>query len=290
MSRVLYYCFLLPLSKLPLSVLYLLSDLLYVGIYKIAGYRTKVVMQNLRNSFPEKSGDELNRIASAFYRHLCDIIIESIRMISMSKSEAISRMQLKNPDLLQKYADDNQSVIIVAGHYNNWELAALALCPQASHLIVGFYTQFTDPFMEHIVRKSRGRFGILLVPTKDVSTCFKEYENELIAPLFGADQSPSNLNNAHWVQFLNQDTPVAGGTEYYAHKYNYPVLFGRIEKVKRGYYEFELSVLTQTPRETSQGEISRMHTEKLEKIIKEKPEFWLWTHRRWKRKREHIPA
>jgi Kdo2-lipid IVA lauroyltransferase/acyltransferase len=285
MSRILYYLILLPLSKLPLSALYYLSDLIFLLIYRIAGYRRKVVMQNLRNSFPAKSDIELNRIESAFYRHLCDIIIESIRMVSMSKAEAISRMRLKNPELLESYAGANQSVIIVAGHYNNWELAALALAPQSAHQIIGFYTQFTDRFVEQKLRESRGKFGILLVPTKEVSECFKTHENKLIAPLFGADQSPSNINNAHWVPFLHQETAVAGGTEYYAKKYNYPVLFGKIEKIKRGFYEFELTVLTDIPKDTLHGEISEMHTRHLETIIRQKPEFWLWTHRRWKRKR-----
>lgn len=285
MSRILFYLFLLPLSKLPLSVLYNLSDITFLLIYRIAGYRTKVVRQNLRNSFPEKADEELKSIEKAFYRHLCDIIIESISMISMSKAEAISRMRMKNPELLESYAQANQSVIIVAGHYNNWELAALALAPQSVHQIIGFYTQITDRFMELKVRESRGKFGILLVPTKEVSECFKAHENNLIAPLFGADQSPSNISNAHWVTFLHQETAVAGGTEYYAKKYNYPVLFGKIEKIKRGFYEFELIVLTDNPKDTLQGEISEMHTRKLESIIRQKPEFWLWTHRRWKKKR-----
>lgn len=273
------------MSRLPISVLYALSDALFVVLYRWSGYRTGVVMENLRNSFPERSAAEIKAIAEQFYRHLCDLMIESVAMMNMTREEAIARGRVVNPELLDPYAAAGQNVILVSGHYNNWELIALSFHPQVPHTAIGFYTQLTDPFMERKMRDSRGRFGTVLLTTRQVKQSFVDFAGQLSMPMFGADQSPSNLHNVHWMTFLHQDTPVALGAERYAREYGYPVVFLKTTKVKRGFYEMELLLLEENPRDTAPGQITEQHTRTLEAIIREQPAYWLWTHRRWKRKR-----
>ncbi len=285
MSRIAYYLFLKPLSLLPLPVLFRFSDVLYVVLYHLLGWRKKVVYGNMSRSFPEKSEQEIRRLMRAFYRHLCDVMVESIRMFSMSKEELIRRCRVKNPELFEKYAAEGRNIVIAAGHYNNWEMAGVGCGPQVAHDDLALYKPLSDPFMDARLRASRGRFGLELIPTKSARRAFEDYTDRLTAILFGADQSPSNPKRAYWTTFLNQDTAVMYGTEKYAREYNYVVVFGHTVKLRRGYYTLEFSTLTEHPQETAPGEISEMHTRALEKIIIENPQYWLWTHKRWKHKR-----
>lgn len=286
MSRILYYLLVKPLSLLPLPVLYRLSDLLYVVLYYIAGFRKKVAWTNLRNSFPDKSPAELKRIMRRYYRHMCDLLAESIRMFSMSKEEAIRRCPLINPELLQAHYDAGKSVILVAGHYNNWELAAMAFDVQAPHTTVGVYTPLTDPFFEKKVQESRGKYGMVLLPKQQTATFFEEQKEALNLYLMGADQSPTYAKKVYWMTFLGQETAVAFGTEKYAKQYDYPVVFGHIRKLRRGYYEMWFENVETEPLKAPYGSITEAHTRVLEKDILAAPEYWLWTHKRWKRKRK----
>lgn len=286
MSRILYYLLVKPLSLLPLPVLYRLSDLLYVVLYYIAGFRKKVAWTNLRNSFPDKSPAELKRIMRRYYRHMCDLLAESIRMFSMSKEEAIRRCPLINPELLQAHYDAGKSVILVAGHYNNWELAAMAFDVQAPHKTVGVYTPLTDPFFEKKVQESRGKYGMVLLPKQQTATFFEEQKEALNLYLMGADQSPTYAKKVYWMTFLGQETAVAFGTEKYAKQYDYPVVFGHIRKLRRGYYEMWFENVETEPLKAPYGSITEAHTRVLEKDILAAPEYWLWTHKRWKRKRK----
>lgn len=286
MSRILYYVILKPLSYLPLSVLYVLSDGVYVLLYRMFGFRKKVVLTNLRNSFPEKSEAEIQEIAAKFYQHLCDIIIEAVRMFSMPKAELLRRCPVTNPELLDQYAAQGKGVIIVAGHYNNWELAAVACGLQIAHDTMGIYHPLSDDFMDKKLLQSRGRFGMDLVHKKSVKKYYEDNKHRLVASMYGADQSPSNAKKAYWMRFLNQDTAVPYGAEKYAKEYNLPVLYGAVSKLRRGYYEMTFQTLEDTPSESPYGRISELHTKALETQILEAPEYWLWTHRRWKKKRE----
>ncbi len=282
---LLYYLLIRPLSLLPVPVLYGLSSFTYVLLFHVLRYRHKVVFGNLRNSLPEKSETEINAIASTFYRHLCDLFVESIMMFSMSKQEAIERFRIKNPEVLDNYYKKGQSVIVVSGHYNNWEYAALSPVPQLMHKVLGIYTPLKNQFMDRKVRESRERFGSVFLPKDKVDDYFNKYKDELIAPLFAADQSPGDPHKAYWTTFLHQDTAVAFGPEKYAKKYNYPVVFAYIQKVKRGYYEASLETVVDNPTESEYGYITEQHTKLLEQEILEQPEYWLWSHRRWKHKR-----
>lgn len=288
MGKIAFFLFVKPLSLLPLPILYLLSDFFYLIIYYGFGYRKKVVFNNLKNSFPTKTDQEITVIAKGFYSHFCDLIIEAIKMFGISKEELIRRCKVRNPELMQQYFDEGKSLIIPAGHYNNWEMAATASNLQIPHQSIGIYAPLKNKFVNDKIRTSRAKFGLELLPKKEIKIGFEKDKNRLTAVLFGADQSPTSkasANSSYWTTFLNQETGVMIGSEKYAKQYDYPVVFGKVTKVKRGYYEFEFITLEDNPRVTGFGEISEKHTRLLEEIILENPQYWLWTHRRWKRKR-----
>ena len=188
MSKVLFYIIVQPLSYAPFWVLYRISDVIFLLIYYLFKYRKVVVLKNITNSFPNKSKDEINSIAKSFYRHFCDLIVEAIKMFGISERELIRRCKIRNPELLQHYFDLGKSVIIPAGHYGNWEMAATASNLQIAHQTVGVYSPLKNPFVNHKIAESRARFGLELVPINELKTFFKEYHGSPMAVLFGSDQ------------------------------------------------------------------------------------------------------
>lgn len=286
MAAVLYYLFLKPLSLLPIRVLYVVSDVLYLLLYRLFGFRKKVVLSNLRNSFPEKSEKEIKQIANRFYSHLFDVVIESIKSFSISEQELLDRAKVLNPEIFDPFFKKGKSLILSAGHYNNWEMSATSLAGQIPHHLVALYKPLGNNLLNDKVQASRGQLGMELVPKSKNRDLFKDALKQPTAIVLGSDQSPSNAKKAYWMEFLNQDTAVLFGTEKYAKQYDYPVLTVWIEKVKRGYYELTFEVISEHPQEEEYGAITERHTRMLEQEIREKPEYWLWTHKRWKRKRE----
>jgi Kdo2-lipid IVA lauroyltransferase/acyltransferase len=278
-----FYGVLIPISYLPYSVLYFLSDGLYVVIYKMVGYRKKVVLQNIANSFPEKTHEEHLQIVSAFYSHLCDLVVESIKVFTISDEQVKQRFRFINPEYIDRFFEKGQSVILAGGHYNNWELFAVAIDEAIKHQSVALYKKLNNKFFDEKMRSSRGKYGLRMISTK---TAKEEFEKDgLRVIIFGVDQSPRNPKTCYWSDFLSQDTSMSFGVEKYAKEYNYPVLYGRINKVKRGHYTFEFSDALEEPRRTSHGEITKRIHHLLEKDIVAQPEYWLWSHKRWKHKR-----
>lgn len=285
MGKLLFLLFVKPLSLLPLPILYRLSDCLYFIVYYGIKYRKTVVFSNLKNSFPDKSTAEITLIAKGFYQHFCDLIIEAIKMFSISATELKERCSIINPELMENYAAQGKSLIIPAGHYNNWEMAATACNHQIPHQPIGIYAPLKNKFINEQIRLSRARFGMELLPKRSIKLGFEKNKDRLVAMLFAADQSPTLARAAYWTTFLNQETGVMVGPEKYAKKYNFPVVFVKIVKLKRGYYTFEFIPLEDNPATTKFGEISEKHTRILEEIIIENPQYWLWSHKRWKRKK-----
>lgn len=285
MAKLLYYLLLKPLSLLPLFVLYRLSDLLHLVLYRLVGFRKKVVLNNLRNAFPEKSEPEIKVIARKFYAHFCDLLIESIRMFSMPKEEILRRCTVVNPELIEKFAQQGRSLIIAAGHYNNWELAAVAFGIQENYTVVGIYKPLANAFFDQKLQHSRSRFSMEMIPKKETKSFFANNTHRLTATLFATDQSPANSYQAYWMRFLNQETGILFGAEKYAREYNFPVVFGKIRKPRRGHYEMEFTIVEEEPAQAPHGSITQKHTQLLEALIREAPQYWLWTHKRWKRQR-----
>ena len=284
-SKIAYYGFILPISYLPYFLLYALSDFVFVVMYYIAGYRKKVVFENIRNSFPEKTEIEHKRIMRKFYRHLCDLILESVKGFSISEKQIRKRMTVKNPEVVNKYFEQGKDIIFVGGHFNNWEMLALGIGLISKHTPVAIYKPLNNKFFNQKVLNSRQKYGLMMRPMKQTKTCFDEKLDKPKTIIFGADQRPGNPQKAFWMEFLNQDTPVSFGVEKFGKEYNLPIVFGAIRKIKRGHYDFEYTLLFEEPAKTAYGEITKAHTLTLEKDIQDNPQYWLWSHKRWKHKR-----
>lgn len=274
------------LVLIPFPLLYGVSDLTFFVLYHIVGYRKKVVMQNLSNAFPGKNRKELKIIASQFYSHLCDLFLETFKTLVISRSSALKHCTL-DPDalaLFEKYHKEKKSIIIVLGHFGNWELAGNTFSLLCKHQLYVIYHPLADKNFNGLMYKIRTRFGSKLISMKDTYKDMVRFKDEINATAFIADQTPLP-DNAYWTTFLNQDTPVFQGTEKIARKMNYPVIYVSVNKKKRGYYSITATTLFEEPKNTKEGEISERHTRQLESDILKQPETWLWSHRRWKHKR-----
>lgn len=285
-ARILYYFIIIPLSVLPLPVLLLKSRIFSFFMQHLLGYRKQMIRQSLKNSFPEKSEAARKQILSAFYLHFCDLIVESISYFSISKQNAIKRGKVWNASVMNDLYAQGQSIILSLGHYNSWEMAALGGALQIKHKPIVVYTPLKNEFLNQKVSKSREQFGIQLIDRKELKNYLKNYHGEPYVLVLVTDQSPHRDSKSfYWTKFLNQDTAVQFGAEKYAKDFDLPVLFLNISKPKRAHYEFVLNVLTLNPREEKHGAITEMHTRMLEAEIREKPQYWLWSHNRWKIKK-----
>lgn len=281
-----YYLIIFPISRLPWPIIYGFSNLLYWTLYKVFRYRVKVVNKNLRLSFPNKTTQEIKEIRRKFYRHFCDVTLEAVKMQNMTAADLRERQTVVNPEIVDHLYEQGKGLIICTGHYNNWEYVATGINPWFKHQTVGIYHQFKSKFFEKKMLEARGVTGMLMVSRSEVRDGFFEKNKDPFAIFFGTDQSPTIAKRVYWTTFLNQETAVAFGAEKYAKERNAAVVFAKNEKVKRGHYRMTLEILTEQPLDTAHGEITEMHTKALEKVILEEPEFWLWTHKRWKRKRK----
>ncbi len=284
-APLLFYIFIYPVTRLPFRVIYALSDFLYYIIFYLIRYRRQVVFQNLRNSFPEKSQTEINKIAKAYYRHFCDLTVESFKMFAITEEELKKRFVFKENNVLHQLYHQKRNVILGGGHYNNWEVFAVACQFGIPHKCLALYKPLQDTWFDKKMRQSRSRFGLNMWPIKQVKEMFEIEKNNLTLTIFGMDQSPSKANRCHWMKFLNQDTGVSYGPEKYAKENNSAVVYGRILKVKRGHYCFEVDLVTDSSKNEPTGKILEDLTKLLEVDIIRRPEYWLWSHRRWKKKK-----
>ena len=255
-------------------------------MFHVAGYRKQVVYTNLRNAFPEKTEAEILKIRKEFYSYLCDLFLETFKTLTISPSEAKRRCVItpEGAAIFDKYYREKKSVIIVMGHFGNWEWSGNAFSLNFRQQLYVIYHPLTNKNFDKLMYNMRTRFGTKLIAMRDTYKDMVRFKDEVNATAFIADQTPAP-EHAYWTRFLNQDTPVFRGTEKIARKVNYPVVYSSVKRVKRGFYEIHAEVLFEEPRLTTDGEISEAHTRKLEKEIIEQPEIWLWSHRRWKHKR-----
>lgn len=275
-------------SLLPFWFLYLVADLLYVIIYYVIKYRRAVVADNLRNSFPDKSGAELKKIEKQYFHYMADLLVETFKMISISEKELRARMHMTNPDIVDHYFAENRSIIAAAGHYGNWEMSALAFGMLTQNKTIIVYKPLTNPTFDAFLNKQRARFGSMLVTMKQTLRTMIALKDELTVSVLASDQTPVRHEITYFTTFLNQPTAVFLGIEKIAKMTNAVVVFYRIERVKRGYYTYTLVPLVENPKETAQYEITNTHVAYLDKQIKETPQYWLWSHRRWKFKPEDL--
>jgi len=281
-TKIIYYLIIIPISLLPYWMLYLISDFLYLALYKISKYRTKVVFNNLKNSFPSKNDRELKIIMSDFYHHLCDLIVESLKGFTISEKQIKKRLTIINPELCNKYYNEKQNIILVGGHINNWEICAQGVPFIIPHENFGIYKPLSNKFFDNKMITTRSKFGTRLVSMKQTKRTFEDKGNKPRSIIFGSDQSPSNPNKAYWLNFLNQETGVLFGVEKYAKEYDLPVIYVSIQKIKRGFYSVKCSLISEKPKEDTYGAITEKYTKQIENDIIAKPEYWLWSHKRWK--------
>jgi len=269
---------------LPFWALYVVADVIYFFLYYIAKYRRKVVSKNLSLSFPNKSQEDRDKIERKFYKSLADIIVENVKMRTMSASQSKKRLKLLNPELPLSYLNNEQSIIFATGHYANWEwgIHSLSLMTEKPALII--YKPLSNKKFGEIYNKMRSRFGAIMVPMKQTLRKIIEYKDRPHTSVFLGDQTPARSESNYFIPFLNQETLVFKGIEKIATKTNYPVIYCHIDRVKRGYYTAKFTLLTDEPSKLPKNEITKIQNQFLEKIIYTKPELWLWSHKRWKHK------
>ena len=275
----------MPISKLPYFLLYGFSDFFFLVLYYIMPYRKKLVAKNISMCFPAKSEKEVKQIQRKFYRYFCDLVFESLKNFSISKKDTMLRMEGLNLDMMQKYAAEGRSVVLTGGHYTNWELWAMAAGCHLDHTVVGIYKRLSNAFFDDKMRKSRGKFGMKLVPTRDLKEKLPELQKETSAYVYAIDQSPGDPLKSYWTMFMGQETACPFGAEKYAKELDNPVVYGRGRRIKRGHYTIEYILVADKPRELGYGEVLERCNALLEEDIMQAPELWLWTHKRWKHKR-----
>ena len=283
MSALLYYLIVFPISFLPLGLLYKFSDLLYFIFTRVFPYRKSVIIGNIQRSFPDKSELEQQQLLKQFYRHFTDILVEGIKNLSISKKQLKKRMLVRNPELMQELYDEKRNVILVSGHFNNWEWLISAQNLLFKHQAFGIGMPMTNKFWDKKVNQRRERFGMQVINASNYQIKFRTFKKKPFAVLTLGDQSPAHSTKSYWMNFLNQDTAVLFGTEYMANDYNFVVVFFVVHKLKRGYYELELKLITKDAKSLEWGQITEQHTNMLEEQIIKKPAQWLWSHKRWKR-------
>lgn len=274
-------------SLIPMRVLYVISDGLFYLFYYLIRYRKKIIENNLKTSFPEKTEKEIKEITKGFYRNFCDIFLEGIRGLSLSKEELVKRYRIVNADILLPYYNEGKSVITVGSHFTNWEWGVLSASLQVKHKTLGIYKPLTNKLIDSYFKKSRAAWGMHLISIFETAKAFAENKETACAYILIADQSPSrkDVDKSIWLRFLNHDTAFLHGLEKYSTVNNYPVFFIDIQRAKRGYYEIILSLL-EPEEKGKQGAITKVYAKKLEGIIRANPAGWLWSHNRWKLKPE----
>jgi KDO2-lipid IV(A) lauroyltransferase len=275
---------LLVISYLPLRVLYVLFYPFYLVIHYIIKYRKPVTIKNLTLSFPEKSHQEILQLYKLFQKHLTDLGAEMVKMLSISKKNVKKRYACINPEMVNQFYNQGKSVILISSHYNNWEWMVLRLNDMFPHHGIGVGKANSSKVFEKWINQSRTRFGTEVIFADSVRDTFEKYvkENRLCAYMMLSDQSPNNLKKSYVTTFLNQESCIIYGAEYFAKKYDFPVIYYEVVKVKRGFYQVKLELITENPAETANGEIIEKYVRLLEKTIKNAPQYWLWSHRRWK--------
>ncbi len=284
MTSVLFYLLIYPLSKLPLRHLHHLSKLLYPIAYYVIRYRRAIVRKQLIHSFPNKTSTEIIAIEKGFYRNFCKMIMESVRLFSITEDEVREKISISNATYLDELISNGKGVIVLVGHLNNWELMCVGVAPQLNHTSAVIYSPLSNSFMDRKVKQYRSRLGMLLFSRKEIKSWIKTCMKEPVVTFFLADQFPKKIKKIHHTTFLNQPTEVAMGAEIYARKFNWPVVYLHSKVDSNGIICLSFQPISDQPTKEKEGAITEMYVKLLEEQILESPESWLWTHRRWKKR------
>jgi KDO2-lipid IV(A) lauroyltransferase len=284
--RIAVYPFLWFISILPFPILYVLSDFIAFLLYRVLKYRVQIVRSNLKNSFPQKSEEELLTIEKGYYYYLADLMLETIKGMTISEKSIKKHMQLINADVMEELNNQHKSSVVIMSHCGNWEWvcvwAQLAIPQHAQSVYKTLSNKNWDAWFLYV----RSRFGTQPFPMEKTLRVLTDNANMVTCTAFIGDQNPASPKNAYWSTFLNQETCFMTGSEKIARKMDYPVYYLQVKKVKRGYYQCELKLLCQYPKNTFDGDITEMLVRATEADIQSQPETWLWSHRRWKHKKD----
>ncbi len=278
------------LSRLPMSILYMKSDFFYFLIYYVFRYRKQVVLDNLKLAFPEKPEVELLRIRKKFFKHLMDLMVESVKAFSISEKEILKRYTYSNPELVNKYAAEGRSIALMGAHQSNWEWS-ISLPKVLDIDMYGAYTKLNNTYYEKVVRDSREKFGVIGYKTSEM---VRGMQKRFSAKQQGAyillsDQSPQLHKTYYWRAFFDIKVPIHTGAEMLSKRFDLVVINYVTKRVKRGYYTTEFQLITDTPKEFKDYQITDLYTELTEKNILEQPEYYLWSHKRFKH-RDKVPT
>ncbi len=296
MSKIIYpivYGICYAISLLPFRVLYCISDVLYLLIYKMAGYRIRVVRNNLQTSFPEKDEKELRTIERKFYHFLCDYFMETMKLLSIKPKNLLKHLELRNVEEIVRYFDEGQDTCTLLGHYCNWEYLSatnLGWNGRKDTTLALVYHPLHSEVMDRLLLAARAHAGGVMVPKQEILRYMIRYKQQGISTLFGliSDQSPKWESIHLWLPFLNHETPVFTGAERLIRKMNNAVFYIEMSRPKRGKYIADFQLITRTPREWEENELTREFFRMLENTIRKNPHLYLWSHDRWKRTREEF--
>jgi KDO2-lipid IV(A) lauroyltransferase len=276
------------ISLLPFFVLYAIADLIYLIIFYLIKYRRAVVQQNLANAFPEKSAAERQMIEKQYYHYLADLIVETVKLKTISRKEINRRFTITNYDVVEKVFDKGRSVIGAVGHYGNWEMGALKFSLLTNNPRLVIYKPLNNKIFNDYFTQMRAQFGATLVPMKSAMRKMVEYRRQQTMTLLVSDQVPSREEVTYFTTFLHQPTAVFLGIEKLAKSLDSAVIFCDVRRVKRGYYNCNFVPLFNEAKNTAEHEITNAHVHYLEQVIREEPQYWLWSHKRWKYKPSDI--
>ncbi|MDR6195526.1 lysophospholipid acyltransferase family protein [Siphonobacter sp. SORGH_AS_0500] len=279
------------ISRIPFKILYLFSDVLFFFIYYIFGYRKQVVLSNLAAAFPNKSEQEREKIAREFFQNFCDFIVETVKTLTITQEEIQRRMKLENSEILHRLVnEEKKTVFTMLGHQMNWEWVSLSIASDGIPADV-IYKPLSNDFFEKFMLAIRSRFGIKPVSMYNIlrDMVSRRKEPRVIGTL--ADQAPHHPDSAYWSTFFHQETDFFNGTEKLARKFNTPIVFGKVTKIRRGYYSFHLELVAEPSyQDISSGALTEVYIRWLENTLIEQPALWLWSHKRWKHKRTTHPS
>jgi len=286
---ILAYPLLWIISVLPHWLFYVFSDVVFFWVYRVIGYRKKVVRSNLKLVFPEKSDAERKKIQIAFYRHMCDMFLEMVKTMNLSKAAVKKRYAVQNIEVLREI-EKEKSILVVCAHYANWEWN-VSINNYVDAMGYAVYQPVGNKYFDLWIRNVRARWNTTLITSQDTVKTVVRNKRDGVIGIFGmvSDQSPQYHRAHYWTEFMGINVPVINGAETMARKMDLAVVFLKVSKVKRGYYKAQLIPITTSGASTEKNEITDRFLRLTEQQIREKPEYYLWTHKRWKH-RGKVPA
>ncbi|WP_026755257.1 lysophospholipid acyltransferase family protein [Sediminibacter sp. Hel_I_10] len=282
---ILVYPFLWLISILPFRLLYAFSDVLYLLIFRIFGYRKKTVYSNLRLVFPEKSEQEITSITKKFYHHLCDMMVEAIKSLTITETEMRKHFTFSNVELIQNLENKDRSVALMCAHYGSWEWI-FVLQTYVKSRGNAVYKRLGNKYFDRMVKGIRAKYNSHLISTKEIAVELIKLKKNSVNSITGfvSDQSPKPWKAFHWQEFMNIRVPVHTGAEMLSKRLDMSVVFFKVKRLKRGYYECTFELLAEHPKDFKDYEITDKFLKLVEQQIHEAPQYYLWTHKRWKHK------